>query len=162
MKTIKTLFAAVAIVFSAAPVDAAKLSYLSSPDADALRYFKCAASVGAIRDVLFADGFDVYSSIPATYEKAGRAAVVKASLLAEEHGAAPQVKRVSFTAKSTEKLVLSDVYVHKALASADLGKLSHAKGLSVLDDCVSPSRIDEARGMVDWFDNDVALMDSLK
>ncbi|MCZ7861565.1 hypothetical protein O9X98_09145 [Agrobacterium salinitolerans] len=163
MKSIKALVIAAAAALSAVPANAAdKLSYLSSMDAEALGYFRCAASVGATREILLADGFDVYTSLPGTFDKAGRAAVIQAALLAEEHGAKPKIKRISFTAPKTLKIVQSDIAAHRDKAERELAKGEFVKGLDVLANCVSPANLDAARAMVDWFDNDVALFEDLK
>lgn len=162
MKSVKALVIAAAAL-SAVPATAAeKLSYLSSMDAEALGYFRCAASVGATREILLSDGFDVYTSLPATFDKAGRAAVIQASLLAEEHGAKPKIKRISFTAPKTLKIVASDIDAHRNKAEGELAKDEFVKGLDELAQCVSPANLDAARSMVDWFDNDVALFEDLK
>jgi uncharacterized protein YbjT (DUF2867 family) len=163
MKFIKALVIAAAAVLSAVPATASeKLTYLSSMDAEALGYFRCAASVGATREILLSDGFDVYTSLPGTFDKAGRAAVIKASLLAEEHGAKPKIKRISFTAAKTLKIIESDIDAHRNKAERELAKGEFIQGLGELAKCVSPANLDAARGMVDWFDNDVSLFEDLK
>jgi uncharacterized protein YbjT (DUF2867 family) len=163
MKSIKALVIAAAAAMSAVPAAAAeKLTYLSSMDTEALGYFRCAASVGATREILLRDGFDVYTSIPGTFEKAGRAAVIKAALLAEEHEASPKIKRISFTAPKTTKIVAADIAAHRNRAERELAKGEFVKGLDDLATCVSPAKLDAARAMVDWLDNDVALFEDLK
>jgi hypothetical protein len=163
MKSVKALVFAAAAVISAVPATAAeKLSYLSSMDADALDYFRCAASVGATRDILLDDGYDVYSSLPGTFDKAGRAAVIKAALLAEEFEAKPKVKHVSFTAPKTTRLIAGDIDAHRNKAERELAKGEFVKGLDDLATCVSPNKLDAARAMVDWLDNDVGFFEGLK
>ncbi|MBY3150916.1 hypothetical protein HFO56_00540 [Rhizobium laguerreae] len=163
MKSIKALVIAAAAVISAVPATAGeKLSYLSSMDADALNFFRCAASVGATRELLLEDGFDVYTSFPGTFDKAGRAAVIKAALLAEEFQEGPKLKHVSFTGKRATRLVASDIDAHRNKADRDLATGTFVKGLDDLASCVSPSRLDAARAMVDWLDNDVGLFEDLK
>lgn len=152
-----------AALLSATPAMASeKLTYLSSLDSEAVGFFRCAASVGATRDILLADGFDVYSSLPGTFEKAGRAAVIKASLLAGEFGANPKVKSISFTAAKTVKLIAADIEAHRNKAERELARGDFVDGLDDLAGCVSPARLDAARAMVDWLDNDVALFEDLK
>jgi hypothetical protein len=163
MKSIKALVIAAAAMVSAVPATAAeKLSYLSSMDADALDYFRCAASVGATRDILLDDGYDVYSSLPGTFDKAGRAAVIKAALLAEEYEAKPKVKHVSFSSAKTTKIIASDIDAHRNKAERELAKGEFVKGLDDLATCVSPKNLDAARAMVDWLDNDVSFFEDLK
>lgn len=163
MKSIKALVIAAAAALSAVPATAAeKLSYLSSMDAEALGYFRCAASVGATREILLADGFDVYTSLPGTFDKAGRAAVIKAALLAEEYGAEPKIKRISFTGSKTSKVIAADIDAHRNTAERELAKGEFVTGLDDLATCVSPANLDAARAMVDWLDNDVALLEDLK
>jgi hypothetical protein len=163
MKSIKAIVVAAAVVMSAVPVVAAeKLSYLSSMDKEALDYFRCAESVGATREMLLRDGFDVYTSIPGTFDKAGRAAVIRAALLAEELDAAPRIKRISWNAPNAIKVISSDIAVHRRNAAREIAKGEFVKGLDDLATCVSPEKLDAARAMVDWLDNDVALFESLK
>ncbi|MCS4089908.1 hypothetical protein [Rhizobium sp. BK176] len=163
MKSIKALVIASAALIAALPASAAeKLSYLSSMDADALGYFRCAASVGATRDILLDDGYDVYSSLPGTFDKAGRAAVIKAALLAEEYEAKPQIKHISFTAAKTTKIIASDIDAHRNKAERELAKGEFVKGLDDLATCVSKKNLDDARAMVDWLDNDVSFFKELK
>ena len=162
MKTL-ILAAMAAALLGAVPASAKdKLSYLSAVDSEAVAFFKCAATVEAVRENLLADGYDAYTSLPGTFDKAGRAAVIKASLLAEEYEAKPKVKKISFTSAKAEKLVTSDIAVHRAIAAADLDKTSFAGGFDALASCTTPSRLDSARAAVDWLDNDVALFEPVK
>lgn len=161
----KTLFlsAVAASLMLAAPVAAKdKLSYLSAPDAQAIEFFKCSVSVQYARDAMRADGYDAYTSIPGTFDKAGRAAVVKAALLAEADGEKPQVKKISFTSEKAKKLVKADIDYHVLTAAKQVANLDFLKGVDELEDCLKPENLDKARAAVDWFNNDVALFEELK
>jgi len=161
----KTIFLALAVasVATATPASSAgKLSYLSAYDIEAIGYFKCAASVEAVRQVLLKDGYDTYSSVPATFDKAGRAAVIKAALLAEEFERRPKVKKISFTSDKANRLVSGDIAAHRAAALDELAQSTLPDGFDTVAGCTMPDRLDAARAMVDWFDNDVALFESLK
>lgn len=162
MKTL-ILSAAVAAMLAVTPATAKeKLSYLSTPDAEALEFFKCSISIQYTRDLLRADGFDAYTSIPGTFDKAGRAAVVKAALLAESEGGNPKVKKISFTSDKATKLVKSDIDYHVLAAGKEVANSSFLKGFSAIEGCMTPETLDKARAAVDWFDNDVALFETLK
>jgi hypothetical protein len=163
MKSIKALVIAAGAVLCALPATAAeKLSYLSVMDSDALHYFRCAENIGATRQVLLSSNYNVFSSLPATFDKAGRAAVIKAALLAEEYEAKPKVKHISFVSAYATKLVASDIAAHRAAAKRGLNNGEYARGLEGLATCVSPKELDSARTMVDWLDNDVGLFKDLK
>nr|WP_250808084.1 hypothetical protein [Neorhizobium tomejilense] len=160
----KTMISALLVALSAssAATAADKLAYLSSRDAVAVGYFKCAIAVEAVRDLVREDGYDIYSGVPAIFDKAGRATVVKAALLAEEHRARPKVKKLDFTSEKAVRLVSNDVAVHRRAADAELTAAALMVGFDTLSGCITPDKIEAARKLGEWFDKDVGLFWSLK
>lgn len=165
MKKLKTTMIAAALVSASPVVASERLSFLSSFDPLAVDYFRCATVLDDVIGTkragrLSGDVFD--SSLPAVFDKAGRAAVIMASLLAEETGAKPKIKHISFTAPNTVKLIDSDISVHRRKGQAEIEAASAGSNAHYLKECSTPQKLSEARNMVEWFDKDVGLFEDLK
>jgi hypothetical protein len=161
MKVIATALLVAALATPSA-FAADRLGYLSSRDTEAVGYFKCAIAVEAVRDLMLEDGYDVYSGVAAAFDKAGRATVVKAALLAEENRAHPRVKKLDFTSEKAKRLVSNDVAVHRRAADRELSATTMLDGFDTLADCVNQEKLAKAESIGTWFDEDVSLFWSLK
>jgi hypothetical protein len=160
----KAALALAAALLSASPAAAggADLMYLPSYDGTALDMFKCGEIAGVLRERYLDDGFDAYSGTVALFEKAGGAAVVKAALTAENSSRKPKVRDISFSSAQAERLVSADVAAHAREAHARLSRETFADGVAAMAACSAATVLDEARGLVDWYDNDVAVLPVLK
>ena len=160
----KFLLAAAALLASATVADAADkslLSYLPEYDQLALRMLTCA-------DIVENDGPRIQgmdskqlAGIADNYNKAGRAAVVRAALEAPGSSPAPKIPSISFTSKHAEDAVTADLRAHEKQADLVYSNLRRT-GFDISSFCASSKTLDEAAKLNDWFASDTSVLTKVK
>jgi len=153
----KTIGIAVLLLAAAQGAVAAQ-GFLRTSDTEALSNFRCAAAVGTVRDAMRESGFDALGGLPEMFDRAGKAAVVKAVLLSTETGNSLAGPKVSFTSARTVEAVSRDVSSHRAEGASSVGKGANA----LMGECLSRARLQAARELAEWFADDVSLFERLK
>ena len=137
------------------------LGYLSAYDPLALRMLTCA-------DLLSKDGSRIsgiakkdVALLSASYRKAGRAAVVRASLKAPEKTGAAKIDVINFTSKVAHNVVTGDLRAHEQRAG-ELTEDLRASGFDVTSSCVDGPFLAEAAKLNEWFAQDTSVLTSVK
>ena len=137
------------------------LQYLSQYDQDAISLLTCA-------DILHKDssrfpsmGRKETGKLAKVYEKAGRAAVVKASLNAVHSPFPPQVESVLWKSPEARLMVEGDLVAHR-IRAADFSGGLRDMGFDISNSCVSPRLLDKAAELNAWFLHDTSLLKDVK
>lgn len=161
MKT-SILAASLVLLASTSFVSAAdRLSFLKSPNMEAINYFGCASVIGRLRSDLKDAGFDTMTGLPEVYDAAGTAAVARAALMTPETNGGQLASNVSFTSRKTERLVAQDVAWHRGRAKQAVMRGTFETAATKLTACLDPSFEERAKRDADWFRRDVSLFRSL-
>lgn len=138
-----------------------KLQYLPLFDQDAISMLTCA-------DILHKDSsrFKDMSrkqteKLAKVYEKAGRAAVVKASLDAVHADVPPKVRDVSWKSPEARLMVEADLQLHRERAAEFSGGLREI-GFDISNSCVSDRLLDKSADLNAWFLRDTSLLKEVK
>jgi hypothetical protein len=156
------LSAAAAALIATAPAasgDAgeSRLMFLPGFDAETLQMLECAETVRtqpARFDVL---GKAITEKLQQDYRAAGRAAVVRAALMAQGSAAPPKVENISFESKEASLFVTNDLRVHEDKARFLVSE-TRRSGFDTSSTCLEAGLREEAAELNSWFAADTSVL----
>jgi hypothetical protein len=156
------LSAAAAALIATAPAPSSdagesRLMFLPGFDAEALQMLECAETIRtqpARFDVL---GKAITDKLQKDFRDAGRAAVVRAALMAPGSPAAPKVENVSFESKEASLFVTNDLRVHEDKARFLVAE-TRRSGFDTSSTCLEASLREEAVQLNSWFAEDTSVL----
>lgn len=154
--------AAVTALFAAAPAplsdaSASRLLYLPNFDAEAVQMLECAETIRTQPSRFSSLGKADSAALQKDYRNAGRAAVVRAALMAPGSSTAPKVEHLSFTSMEATLFVTNDLRVHEDKARFLVAQ-TRLSGFDTSSTCLDEGLRKEAVEINTWFSEDTAVL----
>lgn len=154
--------AAVTALFASAPVPsvdagASRLLYLANFDAEAVQMLECAETLRTQPSRFPSLDKAASAELQTVYRNAGRAAVVRAALMAGGGSPAPKVEHLSFTSKEATLFVTNDLRVHEDKARFLVAQ-TRLSGFDTSSTCLDGGLRKEAAEINTWFSEDTAVL----
>lgn len=155
--------AAAAMIATAPASDAAtsRLLFLPGFDAEALQMLECAETIRTQPARFAILGKKAVDKLQNDYRSAGRAAVVRAALMAPGSPAAPKVQDISFESKEATLFVTNDLRVHEDKARFLVAQ-TRQSGFDTSSVCLETSLRKEVEELNLWFAEDTSVLTDVR